>query len=223
MSAVGHHPPVPAQSPDLSFAVLAGRTVAPAAVPTLEFEIALEAEEEWAIRSVLLNVQIQIAARKRPYAPAEQPGLLDLFGTPERWGTTLHTLPWLRTTAVVPPFRGRTSIALPVPCTYDLEVTSARYFAALRRGEIPLEFLFSGSVFYTGPSGALQTTRIGWDCEAELRLPVPVWREMMEHHFADTAWLRLRADTLECLSTYRGERALLSWDAVIADLLERRP
>ena len=35
-----------------------------------------------------------------------------------------------------------------MPCTYDLEVAASRYLDALADGEVPLEFLFSGSVFY---------------------------------------------------------------------------
>ena len=60
---------------------------------------------------------------------------------------------------------------LPVACSYDLEVNAASYLSALQDGEVPLEFLFSGSVFYAGPGGMLQTARISWDREAEYRLP----------------------------------------------------
>ena len=45
---------------------------------------------------------------------------------------------------------------------------------------MPLELLFSGSVFYPDDGGLLQTSRIPWDGEAEYRLPVAVWRETME-------------------------------------------
>ena len=38
--------------------------------------------------------------------------MLELFGTPERLGTTLRTLPWTRTTLVVPPFEGATTVTL---------------------------------------------------------------------------------------------------------------
>ena len=39
-------------------------------------------------------------------------------------------------------------------------------------GEIPLDLLFSGTVFYAGPGGALQINRISWNAEAAYRLPV---------------------------------------------------
>ena len=124
------------------------------------------------MRSILLHVQLQIAARRRRYDDAATERLFDLFGQPERWGSTLRTLPWARLTQVVPGFSGSTDVDLPLPCTYDFEVVAARYLDALRDGEVPLELLFSGTVFYTGEQGRLQTAQIAWDLEAEYRLPV---------------------------------------------------
>jgi hypothetical protein len=217
---VTDRPAVP-ETPDLTFAVQDAEALWPAAVPTLSFALAVHATPGLAIRTVMLDVQVQIAARQRPYTPGEQDQLLELFGTPERWGTTLRTLPWARTTVVVPPFQAQTTVAVTLPCTYDLEVTAARYFAALAGGEIPLEFLFSGSTFYAGPGGALQTTRIGWDTDAEYRLPVAVWRAAIERHFPDHGWLRCRTATLSRLSAYKARHAHLSWDEALSALLAR--
>ncbi len=206
--------------PELRFAVLGASSLEYAAVPTLKFELQIEAEGGLPIRSVLLDVQIQIAARQRGYDPAVQDRLLELFGTPERWSTTLRTLPWLRTTLVVPPFTERTTVDLLVPCTYDLEVTASRYFAALKDGVVPLELLFSGSVFFTAATGALQTARIAWDNEVDYRLPVAVWRETMDRHFRGSAWLRLGEESFDRLCTYKARHAFESWEATIDALLD---
>lgn len=207
-------------APRLRFAVADVDSVHPAAVPTLRARVTIETDDAAAVRSIVLDVQIQIAARTRAYAPEEQERLLELFGTPDRWGETLHTLPWLRTTVVVPAFTSATSVAVALPCTYDLEVTAARYFAALEHGEVPLEFLFSGSVFYADARGALQTARIGWDQEARYRMPVAVWREMMDRHFAGAAWLRLGRDAFDRLAAFKAAGLYTSWDAAIEALLE---
>jgi hypothetical protein len=204
--------------PELGFAVLDVRSADHAAVPTLLFMLEIEAAGR-SIRSILLDVQIQIAARQRPYGEAAQERLLELFGTPERWRTTLRTLPWLRTTAVVPPFEGSTVIELAVNCTYDLEVTASRYFAALEDGEVPLEFLFSGSVFFSGAHGGLQTVRISWDSDVDFRMPVAVWRQTMERHFPDSAWLLLRRDSYDRLCAYKARHAHESWEVAIDSLL----
>ena len=204
--------------PELAFAVCDARSAEYVATPTLLFTLEIDAPGQ-AIRSILLDVQIQIAARQRPYGESAQERLLELFGTPERWGTTLRTLPWTRTTTVVPPFEGSTAVELPVPCTYDLEVTAARYFAALEDGEVPLEFLFSGSVFFADPQGALQTVRIGWDRDVDFRLPVAVWRQTMESHFPESAWLRLGRDSYNRLCAYKARHAHQSWEAAIDSLL----
>ena len=46
-----------------------------------------------------------------------------------------------------------TEIDLQVPCTYDLEVASARYLQGLDDGTIPLLLLFSGTVFVANGAG----------------------------------------------------------------------
>jgi hypothetical protein len=211
--------PVRAEIPELGFAVERVRPLEHAAVPTLVFTVAVESVRGHAIRSVLLDVQLQIAARRRPYDPAEQEGLVDLFGTPNRWGGTLTTLPWLRTTAIVPAFEGRTLVEVPVTCTYDLEVKASRYLNALREGTVPLELLFSGTVFFAAGDGALQTAMIGWDREADFDLPVAAWKAAIEQHFPGSAWLRLDRDSFDRLSAYRSRRQLGSWQETIDSLL----
>jgi uncharacterized protein DUF6084 len=202
--------------PELTFAVLDAAPLEHAAVPTLRF--ALEVAGPPDVRSIVLDVQIQIAARRRPYDAAVHDRLFELFGPPDAWGTTLRTLPWTRMTVVVPPFDGRTVVDLHVPCSYDLEVVASRYFDALEDGEVPLELLFSGTVFHGAP---LQAARISLESEAAYRLPVRVWKETMERHFRDTAWLRVRKDRFDALVSYKSRRALASWEDVVDELLEK--
>ena len=162
-----------------------------AAAPTLRFSLAIDAGGA-AIRSVMLEVQVRIAATQRSYSEAEQAQL----GRPVRRAAPVggHAArPALdpRRRVVVPPFEGATVVDLLVPCTYDFEVAASKYLAGLQDGEIPLDLLFSGTVFYAGAGGALQINRIAWDAEAAYRLPVRVWRATMDHYFPDSAWLRL--------------------------------
>jgi Family of unknown function (DUF6084) len=205
--------------PELRFAVEGASSLEYAAVPTLKFALHVEVLSGHPIRSILLDAQIQIAARQRSYEPESQEQLLELFGTPDRWGSTLRTLPWLRSTIVVPPFADSTVVDLLVPCTYDLEVTAARYFAALKDGVVPLEFLFSGSVFFATPAGAMQTARIAWDHEVDYRLPVAVWKETMARHFPHSAWLRLGSESFDRLCAYKARHAFESWEKTIDSLL----
>ncbi len=209
-------------APALNFDVRGVTAVEHAAVPTLDFAVAIDSGTT-AVRSILLDVQIQIAARRREYGDEADSGLEELFGSRDRWGSTLRTLPWTRVTSVVPPFTGATTTHISVPCSYDLEVTAGRYFASLHDGEVPLEFLFSGSVFYAGAGGQLQTTRIGWDQDADFRMPVGVWREMMDRHFAGTAWLRVQRQAYERLAAYKAHHALRGWDEAIATLIAGAP
>jgi hypothetical protein len=205
--------------PELAFGVLDASPLEHAAVPTLRFGVRVDAAGGAAIRSILLHTQVRIAARRRAYGDEAKERLFDLFGAPGNWASSLRTLLWAQHTQVVPPFTGETTIDVPVPCTYDFDVAASRYLAALDGGDVPLELLFSGTVFYAGDGGGLQTARIAWDREAEFRMPVAVWRATMERHFADTAWLRLRTETLERLQAYRSRKALTSMDAAIESLL----
>jgi hypothetical protein len=190
-----------------------------AAVPTLRFTVRVESLDGEPIRSILLDTQIQIAARRRHYDAAAHDRLFELFGPPADWGTTLRTLLWHRATVVVPAFRGTTSVAVDVPCSYDLEVAASRYLAALDDGVVPLEFLFSGSVFAGAPGAGLQVTRLSWEQEAAYTLPVRVWREVMDTYFRGHAWLRLRRDAFDRLCAYKSRNALATWEDTLDALL----
>lgn len=204
--------------PQLAFAVRGVAALRPSAAPTLRFTLTIDAGGA-AVRSVALDVQVQIAAARRRYTQEEIPPLADLFGTPERWGETLRTLPWTRATLVVSAFEGSTVAELDVPVTYDFEVAAARYLAALRDGAVPLELLFSGTVFHAADDGRLQASRIAWDREAACALPVRVWRSAIDQHFPGAAWLRLDRAAFDRLAAFRAQRALTSWEAVVEELL----
>ncbi|HEX4717576.1 MAG TPA: DUF6084 family protein [Thermoleophilaceae bacterium] len=205
-------------APSLAFAIDNARAVEYAAVATLAFDLRVSSTRP--VRALQLDVQLQIAARRRSYDEPEQERLWELFGTPDRWSDTLRTLPWLRASLAVPPFAGETLIELPVVCTYDLEVTAARYFAALVDGVVPLEFLFSGAVFYADDGGRLQMVRIDWDSEAQYRMPVAVWRAAIDRHFPDSAWLRLGREPFDRLQGYKARRGLLTIDEAVELLLD---
>jgi hypothetical protein len=206
--------------PELAFAVLDAAPVEYAATPTLGFSLRIECGAEQAIRSVLLDTQLRIAARRRGYDEDAHERLTELFGPVRDWGTNLRSLLWTHTTLAVPPFTGTTVVSLPVPCSYDMEVAASKYLDALDGGEVPLEFLFSGNVFYAGAGGQLQAGRISWEGDAEFRMPVAVWRETMEHYFPGSAWLRLDRERFDRLCAYRARHALPGWEATIDALLE---
>jgi len=205
--------------PNLDFSVDGAEVLRFAAVPSLLFKLRIANLEEEPIRSVALNTQIRIAATQRHYDAAEQERLLELFGEPSRWKDTLRSLLWTHTVVHVPPFSGSTVADMPVTCTYDLEVVAAKYFYALEDGEVPLEFLFSGTIFYAGEDGRLQVARISWEKDAEFRLPVRLWKEMMERYFPNSAWIRLHRDAFDQLYDYKIRRGLPTWETAIEALL----
>lgn len=203
---------------DLTFRVLGARVERHAAVPTLVFELLVEERSGEFIDGVALRSQLRIEPQRRRYGEAEAARLVELFGETPRWGDTLKPFLWVQTATMVPAFRGSTRVDLPVACTYDFEVAAAKYLHALEGGEIPVLLLFSGTVFARREE-RLSVRQIPWDREAPFRLPVRLWREMMDQYFPDGGWLRLRSETLNDLLRCKARRALPSWDAVLRTLL----
>lgn len=207
------------------FAIDGAATAAYTMVPTIEFRLriddaAADAERHDPIQSLQLHTQVRIEPERRRYSHEQQERLLGLFGVPERWADTLQPFLWTHATIPVGRFRTTTEVKLPVECSYDLEVATGQYLHALADGEIPLLFLFSGTVFRRGPTGTT-IEQIDWEHgEARFRMPVSVWRETMDTAFPGAGWLRLRRETLDQLLAYKAANALPTWDATLQHLLE---
>jgi hypothetical protein len=207
--------------PDLSFTVEGAEPGPHAATPLVIFKlrIAEAGAEATPISAVTLRCQIRIEPARRHYDPSEQGRLLDLFGEPGRWDRTLRDLPWTQVSLVVPPFCGSTVVDLAVPCSYDFSAAATRYFDALEGGDIPLVLLFSGTIFYHGEGGHLQVGPIPREKEAGFRLPVRVWREMMERSYPDGVWLCLPKGLFDRLSRYKSRHGLPTWERALESLL----
>ncbi len=205
--------------PELAFAVDGADVVDYAVAPTLGFRVRIGTQGGEQIRSISLNVQIRIAVTGRSYDAAAEQWLAELYGPPERWGETMRSLLWTNVHVTVPAFTGSTVAEVLVPCTYDFEVAAAKYFHALDDGEVPVELLFSGTIFYAAPDGRLRIGHVSWNCEATYRLPVRVWKQMMERYFPRSAFLRLSRETFDRLYAYRLRETLPSWESTIDALL----
>jgi len=206
--------------PDLRFKILGVEPAARGLAPLLHFRLAVECEEGGCmVESVLLQAQIQIQTNARPYFAQEKERMGELFGPPAQWGRTLHPLLWAHSSTTVPRFERSVEAILPVPCTYDLQIASAKYLDALEGGDIPLLFLFSGTVFYSDSGGRLLVQRIPWEQECSWRMPAALWRGLMEVHFPNSAWISMHRDLFERLCRFRRREGLASWEQVIERLL----
>ncbi|MHB8235403.1 MAG: DUF6084 family protein [Solirubrobacteraceae bacterium] len=206
--------------PELHFHIEGAEAVPHAATPLIALKLRitnLPATET--IHAITLRCQVQIEPAKRRYLPNEQEKLLDLFGTPERWARTVKPLLWMNTSVAVPRFTGELLVDLELPCTFDFNVATTKYFHALDAGDIPVTVMFSGTLFYVAPDGALQISQVSWDRESSYRLPVSVWKEMMEMHHPNSAWLCLRRDSFEQLYNYKVRHGLPTWEQAIAKAL----
>jgi hypothetical protein len=204
---------------DLSFKVDGAEPVAHAMAPLLAFKLRIAERQQTPIHAIVLRCQLRIDAPRRRYDGAEQERLRELFDTPDRWGQTLRGMLWTHVSVAVPPFTSETLVDLQVPCSFDFNVAATKYFAALQDGEVPLTLLFSGTVFYEAEDGGLQIAQIPWDREAAFRLPVQVWKDLMERYYPNCAWLCLRQDAFDRLHEYKRQRGLPTWEQTLEELL----
>jgi hypothetical protein len=203
--------------PDPTFEVLAAEPVAHAAAPTLRFR--LRVSDARPLHAIALSAQINIDPARRSYDEATRERLVELFGPPERWASTTRSFVWTQVGALVPRFEGSAEFALTVPCTYDLELSAAKYFYSLPDGEIPLTFHFSGTILFS-EEGNVQIAMVPWSCSARFRLPVEAWKRMMALYYPGGGWVRLQTATLDRLQERKAAAGLPSFDACVAELLD---
>lgn len=209
------------EMPRLGFQIDGVAPVPMAVSPHLYFKLRISdrAGQETPIQSVALRCQIRIEPTRRRYAASEQGRLFELFGQPSDWGRSVHSMLWTHVTLNVPGFHGQTEVDMPVACTFDFNVAATKYFAALEEGDVPLSFLFSGTVFYHS-EGALRISQISWEEEADFRLPAGIWREMMEMYYPNTVWAAVPKDLYQQIDEYKRRHRLLGWEEALAKLLE---
>lgn len=202
------------------FTVLDVESVRHAATPTLRFHLHVTDPAGRGVHAIALSTQVQIQPAKRTYDAGTRARLVELFGAPERWAATTHPFQWARIEALVPGFTGATSFAVEVPCTYDLEVASAKYFHGLRDGAVPLTFHFSGMVLYQGEEDRLQVMPVPWSCHAEWRMPIAAWRKAMDEQYPGGGWVRLAPETLDRLAAAKAAGGHRSFDDAVSALLD---
>lgn len=204
---------------EVSFTVL---DVAPepyAVTPVLTARVGVTADGDDPVHAIALRCQVRIEPARRPYTDGEAAGLTDLFGPRERWTSTQHGFLWQHCTAMVPGFTGHSTVDLALGCSYDFEVAAAKYLHALRDGTIPLQFLFSGTVFVRSGRG-FSVRPVPWDRECRYDMPVDVWRALMAQHFPNSGWVRLGHETIAALIAYKAAQGLLDLDGAVTSLLD---
>ncbi|HWF55997.1 MAG TPA: DUF6084 family protein [Solirubrobacteraceae bacterium] len=209
----------PWAGPAPEFAVLSARPVRYAANPMLSLDLQVTEPSGRQVYMIALTVQLMIEPARRSYDDETRAKLLELFGEPERWSVTTRSLVWSQLDILVPAFTGTTTVAIPVACTYDLELAAAKYLHSLSDGMAPLALHFNGTVYYRGDDGALQMVLVPWNTSIDFRMPVSVWRETIEQYYPNTGWAAMRLPTLEELQQVKLKRGLATLDETIAALL----
>ena len=64
-------------------------------------------------------------------------------------------------------------------------------------------------------TGTEQVTQVPWEKECRFRLPVSTWREAMDQHFRNSAWIRISRESFDALDRFRTGRGLMTWDQTL--------
>jgi hypothetical protein len=206
--------------PELNFEVTGVEPAQRGVAPLLHFKLRINSSSRAeTIQALILQAQIQIQSPQRAYNASEKKKLAEVFGTPEQWAQTLRNRFWTHANTTIGAFAGSAEAVLPVPCTFDMNVLATKYFQGLEDGDVPLLFLFSGSIFYTTEDGRLQVQRISWDKECAHRMPVRVWQDLMQHHYPNSAWVSLRRDVFDRLCAFKRTNGIATWEEAMERLL----
>ncbi|MGH2850136.1 MAG: DUF6084 family protein [Solirubrobacteraceae bacterium] len=206
-------------APEPEFAVLGVRPIRHAAAPMLALDLQISEPSGALVYMIALSVQLMIEPARRSYEDVERARLVELFGPPERWSMTTRSLVWTQLDVLVPSFTGTTTVAVPIACSYDLELAAAKYLHSLDDGVAPLALHFNGTIYYRDGDGALQMVLVPWSTSIDFRMPVSVWRETVEHYYPGTGWIALSTRTLESLQREKVDRGLATLDVCVQQLL----
>jgi len=208
--------------PEINFQVLSAKVKPFAAAPTLVFELQVTnrtpGEEVFA---AALRCQILIEATKRTYDDEVKSSPSDVFGEPSLSEQTVRSLYWVTVNIAVPRFRGLTVIEVPISCYNDHVVAAGKYLNAVGNGDIPLAFLFSGSIFYSGGGGSVLVMQLPREKEAFFRMPAALWQEMMAIYFPNSTWLAVRNETYTRLRQLTRSGAYPTLDNCLEAIVEK--
>ncbi len=209
----------PSKVPQPMFTILGADVVRVAAAPTLKFHLAITEPLDWEVFTIALTIQIQIDPNQRQYDAETRAKLFELFGDPSRWAATTRSFPWATVFLLVQGFTGATTEDVIVANNFDLELAATKYFYALPGGDVPITFHFSGSIYYRGEDGRIQIVQVPWDTAAKFRMPVDIWKSMVDHYYPNTVWMTMRRPTMDALIKFKTEQGLPTFDACVSKLL----
>jgi hypothetical protein len=205
---------------DLAFDVLGVTGEQYSVAPTMTFHLRVIETTGVEVHCLALRTMIRIEPVKRKYTDAEGERIGDLFGDRSRWGDTMKPVQFASASSLVPGFTGATQVDIPIPLTYDFDVSTAKYLHGLDDGEVPFILLFSGTVFVKGESN-FTVEQVPWHKETLYRMPVSVWRSAMDAHYPGGGWIRVNKDRIDALQRFKSRHTLTTWDETIDTLLAK--
>ena len=196
-----------------------------AAAPTLSFALGVTETSGREVFTIALTAQINIDPARRSYDAETRAALVELFGDARALGARPRkSFLWAQVSTLVPSFTGRDDVhaARPVHVRPRARRGQVPLQPARRRGaaQLPLHRLGAATAATTASCRSCSSrgrARRDW------RMPVATWREMMERHYPNGAWVRAaRRHASRALSRRRRAQRAAVLDACVAELLRGR-
>ena len=203
---------------ELRFAISSAAPVQYAASPLLALDVRVESENP---SRVWCFAPASGSSRRAHHHGQEDDRLKELFGHKSQWSRGSRSLLWTQVVNVVSAFQSSTTVAIALPCSFDLAAIASKYVRALDGGTVPIRAQFGGTAFFRREHG-LSAAPIALDREAEFGLPVQTFREVLDQHFPDSAVVTLQRGVYDRLEALRVQRGLSSFDQAVEDLLTPR-
>jgi hypothetical protein len=203
-------------NPQLDFSVTSVYAERRAPSPTIRFRMCVRAVGD-PLAALVVRYRVQIEPAHRGYAGGEQALIQELFGETEHANNGIRPLQWSDGAVALEAFADEAEFEVRVPCTYDMDVASAKYVNALRDGEIPVRLIFGGTAFRRTQTEVVAETLAERQCATTV--PLQTWHDALDAHFHRQAWIRVGRTTFDELCRYRAQHGLLDWESTLRELL----
>ena len=195
-----------------------------AAVPTIMLRTAdHRARPERTVHAVALRCQIRIEPQRRRYEHEEEQRLVELFGEPPRGATRCGRScgrTWRRPS---PASRARPRSTCRSTCTLRLRGRGRRSSSIRSTTARSRSCCCSPGTAFTRSERGMNVAPVAWHADASFRLPVAVWRQMMDLYFPNSGWVMLSRDTLDALTQFKADRALADAGTSPSSSSSRKP
>ena len=206
--------------PELNFAIENAEPVPYSATPLIALKLRIDnGDPAEQIHGILLQCQIRIEPARRRYSPPEQAGMLDLFGEPERWSQTLRSTLWTHVKYERSRLHRFDDGRPASPLLVRLQHRGHEVFPRARSGRSAARPAVQRDRVLPAPGTRRAGRADSLGKGGALPAAGAVWKQVVDQHYPNTAWLALRRDIFDRLHEYKMRHSIPTWEQAFEQLL----